>query len=667
MKTPKKPKQMTDADLQKLVGNAVDTAINDDNDAVSEKRIKAQKYYDGGVSIGQEKGRSKVVATKCRDVVRQVKPSLLRVFLSNEKPVEFVPRTSEDVQAAEQATKYVAWKFEQQNGYRVLSDGIHDALVKKVGIAKAYWEESKTKDIQEFSGLSELEFTVLGMNPDVEFIENSEMDGIYEGKIAISKSDGDIRISSVPPEEFFIDTNATSIDDFTVCGHENDMTIADLVAMGIDYDDVKDLPRAGSTKSDEEEQLRNGTAGEEDGTDPMMRKVTIKEAYMRVDVEGAGEPSLYAFILGGPSNKILRKDIVEDTPFAVFEVDPEPHTFYGHSLVDIVMDDQDAATSMLRGVLDNVALSNSPGMTVIEDQVNMDDVLNNEIGAIRRVKAAGAITPDVVPFIAGQTLPALAYYDGVVEGKTGVSRASLGLDPDALQNATATAVNATVNGGNGQSEVMARNLAEGVKRLFKIILKLTKDHVTDEAMMQINGQFVAANPGEWDPTMDMSVNVGLGSGQDSSKMAVLQMTAQTQQGIWGQFGPSNGLVTMTGMRNTLADMMALGGIRNADRYYQPMTPEIEQQLLQQQAQQAQQQEQGSDPNAAFLQSEQMKVQQRAESDQGKLQAEMRKADMADDLARDKMIADSVLKAADLLGKYNIPVDLNAINRMQQGN
>ena len=100
---------------------------------------------------------------------------------------------------------------------------------------------------------------------------------------------------------------------------------------------------------------------------------------------------MYRFILGGPSYKVLSGELAEDVPFAIFEVDPEPHAFFGSSLVDLVMDDQDAATSMLRGVLDNVALTNNPGSEIIGGQVSVDDLLNNEIGRIVRVKQSGAI------------------------------------------------------------------------------------------------------------------------------------------------------------------------------------------------------------------------------------------------------------------------------------
>jgi hypothetical protein len=298
---------------------------------------------------------------------------------------------------------------------------------------------------------------------------------------------------------------------------------------------------------------------------------------------------------------------------------------------------------------------------------------------VRRVKQIGAIQTNVTPFVAGSTIPFLQYYDGVIESKTGVSRASLGLDPDALQNASATAVNAAVNGGNAQAEVMARNLAEGgVKRLFKLMLKLTIKHMPQEAMMRLNGKFIPVQPDQWDATMDMSVNVGLGSGQEDMKIAALQMTFQTQQAIWQEYGPQNGLVTMTGMRNTLADMLAAAGIRNADRYYNPMDPQTEQQLLQQAAQGQPQ----ADPNAAIAQAEitkaQITAQAKLQSDQQRHQNELQKmamdaqhkqAELAvkDDRERDKMLQDSVLKAADLAGKYNVQPDLQRLWQQQQNN
>ena len=59
----------------------------------------------------------------------------------------------------------------------------------------------------------------------------------------------------------------------------------------------------------------------------------------------------------------------EEVPYAIFEVDPEPHAFFGTSIVDLVINDQDASTSMLRGILDNAALVNNPAVQIVDGQV----------------------------------------------------------------------------------------------------------------------------------------------------------------------------------------------------------------------------------------------------------------------------------------------------------
>ena len=92
-------KAKTEREIENIVQSAIDDAVDFVESEISEDRITAQRYYDGEVDIGYEDGRSKVVATKVRDVVRAVKPSLMRVFLSTARPVEFMPHGAEDVAA----------------------------------------------------------------------------------------------------------------------------------------------------------------------------------------------------------------------------------------------------------------------------------------------------------------------------------------------------------------------------------------------------------------------------------------------------------------------------------------------------------------------------------------------------------------------------------------
>ncbi len=688
---------MDDKTVEGIIQKAVEDAVDFIEAEITEPRLKSQRYYDGEVDIGYEEGRSRVVATKCREVVKSLKPSIQRVFLSTENVVEFVPRMPEDVEMCEQMTKFANYKFMQNNGYRLLNDVFQDAMVKKTGIAKVMYEDISKSEIHEAHNLTDDEFTFLTEPDNVTILEhtkntNGSMDEegieietvIHDVKLSVEQTSGDITITSIPPEEFFVDRNARSIDDFFVIGHRTDMTIGDVLAMGFDHDEVHNLQGNMATFEAESEFERRNYAVDEDedeSSDPTSRKVVVTEAYMKIDKEGTGKPSMYRFILGGSSYKMLSCELADEVPFAVFEVDPEPHAFFGSSLVDLVMDDQDAATSMLRGVLDNVALTNNPALEIVDGQVSVDDLLNNEIGRIVRVKQSNSIREQVVPFTAGSTLPALQYFDTLVENKTGVSRASQGLDANVLQSASATAIAATMQGAAGQAEVVARNLAEGgMRRLFKLIAHCIINNADKEEIIRLNNEFVAVDPRSWDADADMIVNVGIGTGREAEKSAVLRETLQMQMSVWQQYGPQNGLVTMTNVRNTLADLLGTVGLKNTDRYYLPVTFEKEQELIaakqQQAAQQAAMMQQGqTDPQQAFMATEQMKASTKAQVDMAKLQLEAQKAAsdrdfkmhelaMKDDLQRDNMVQDLAVKVAEILGKYETAVDTTAIKAEQ---
>ena len=260
----------------------------------------------------------------------------------------------------------------------------------------------------------------------------------------------------------------------------------------------------------------------------------------------------------------------------------------------------------------------------------------------------------------------MQYLDNTIEGKTGVSKASQGLDPDALQNTSATAARLQAQQGSAQIEVMARNIAEGgMKRLFKLMLHLLVEHSCEETLMRLHGEFVPLDPRSWNTNMDMSVNVGLGTGREEQRAVALNQALQMQMQIWGTYGTSNGLVTMTGLRNTLGDMLALSGIKNVDRYFEPMTPEKEQMLIQEQEQKAAQEQEGAMTDAqALVQSEQYNADKQMEMQQLKLQIEAQKAIAIDDRDRDKMDQDLLIKAAEILGKYGTAVDTANIKKAQ---
>lgn len=676
-------KPLSERDIQSIAQSAVENCVDFVESEIAPSRIKAQRYYEGEVDIGEEEGRSTIVATKVRDIIRSIKPSLMRVFLQTDRAVEFIPSGPDHVQFAEQATKFVNYKFEELGGYKVLADAIHDALLKKNGIVKAYYDTTVEGEIYDFNNLNDMEFTAIVNDDGIEVVEHVtrmeiEIDQMgmemesprHDLKVMRSAEMGDIKIESVPPEEFFVDASARNLEDaYAVC-HRTDMRVGDLVEMGFAFEDVVELGNMDDSGSfaDLEDYTRTGYVDthDDDEQDLSMRKVMVTELYIKMDVDGTGVPQLHRLLLGGDNYKVLDVEEYGHLPFAVFEVDPEPHTFFGTSVADLIMNDQDSATALLRGVLDNIALTNNPRTEILDGSVNIDDVLNNEIGGVVRVKQNGSIQPLTVPFVAGQTLSAIQYYDQEIENKTGISKASLGLNPDALQAKTATAVMATMQGAASQTEIMARNLAEGgVTQLFKLLLKLVVENCDEETIMRVSGNnYEPIDPRSWDKKMDVSVNVGLGTGQEDQKQAALAQALQMQMQIFQAYGVGNGMVSLTNIRNTLADMLAMNGLRNSNRYFQPMDEQMEAQLMQQQEMQKAQQPPQMTQQEAYIQAEQIKAQAKAQSDMAKVQLDAQKAMADDDLKRDQMDQDLLVDAAKILGQYGTAVDVAAVKSAQ---
>lgn len=677
-----KPKPLSDKEVRNVVKGAIEEAVEYVESSITPNREKAMRYYEGRCDVGHEEGRSRIVSTKIRDTIRQIKPSLMRVFLQAEHPVEFIGSNPQQAQTAENASEYCKIVFNKNGGYKLLQDVFHDSLLCKNGIAKVYYDPQEEQEIIEYANLSEQELAMVASNPDLEILEHVSNESVgpegmptatHDIKVVKTTETGTIKMESVPPEQFFVDPAANSVEDANIIGQRMEVTIGELVEMGFKWEQVEGLDNIDGA-SERESFERIMYDDDREALDPANRAVMLTECYMKVDAEGTGIPQSYKFLMGGTNYKLLSYEAWDDVPFINFCADPIPHAFFGQSIADVLFAEQDSATVILRGILDNTALVNNPRVQVLDGQTNISDLLNNEIGGIVRVKSPGAVQPMTVPFVAAETLTALQYLDKNCERKTGVSTASNGLSPDSLKAGTSAAsAQAMVSANNASLELIARNLAEGgVTTLFKRLLKLIIENMTDEQMMRVSGtDFVQFDATQWDPEMDVQVNVGLGTGNEQQKLMALQQAMLAQEKIVSQFGLMNGIVGPKEIVNTVADMLRLAGVQNADRYFQPVDDQKAQQLMQM-AQQQQQGQQQPDPNAGLVEAEkvkaeaqmqikqaemqqkgqieQAKMQQKAQDDMQQLQARFAQDAMDRDLERDKLDAKIALDSAALDNK-----------------
>lgn len=662
---------MDDIELQSIVGKEIDDAIDYVDNWVSPIRSQATKYYRGEPFGDEEEGRSQVVSMDVRDTVQAIMPSLMRIFHGTDKTVEFVPQGAEDVDQAKLATDYVNYIVNRDNnGFLVTHAAFQDALVRKVGIIKAYWDDKTEYETHNYTGLSDQELAVLmaDENAQVDVLETliegepqiDEMGQMmmppqrHSAQVTYSRPDGRVRIEALPPEEFLISREAKSVADSDFTAHRRIVTVSELVQMGYDPDDFVNV---GSVYDDMEMNVERTTRNPalshemDQRDDDAMRKVLYVETYIRVDYDMDGIAELRKICTVGDSNKILMNEPVDQAPFCTFCPDPEAHDFFGMSVADSVMDIQRIKSSVMRNTLDSLSMSIHPRLAVTEGMVSIEDAMNTEVGAIIRQRAPGNVQSLSMPFVGREAFPVLQYLDEIKESRTGISKASQGLDAAALQSTTAAAVNATVTQSQQRIELIARIFAEtGMRDLYKMILRLISKHQDKPRMVRFNQDFQAIDPRVWDTSMDVSVNVALGKGTDTERMNILMQLGQIQKEAMTAFGPNNPLTDLSKLSNTMREYAKLAGYKDPSKFFNdpatyqappepPKGPDINEQLI-----------------AVQIQEIQANIQKKA----AELQVEEKRIALEDDRKRDELDADLFMKAAELQAKYGAQMDLERI-------
>lgn len=683
-KKDKKHSKSKKADYTKLQG-IIRSEMDDAEDYINQigkDRAESTDYYLGNEPENVSDLQSNFVSTDVRDSVLFMLPSIMRTFFGTKKVVEFVPNGPEDIAVAEQQTDYINYIVQQKNsGFKVFYDAFKDALVRKSGFVKAFWDETMTATTHEYTDLDPASYQALILDPDVEVVDESiKMESItmlnpetgeeivqespasYDLTIRRVKRKDQVCIEAVPPEEVLISRNARSFAESPYVAHRMVKTVSDLVAMGYDRDEIEEYAGSGSsfdadTYTEREAREPIGSNMYPGGADSEHSKeVLYVEHYCFYDLDDDGIDERVRVCTVGNGANIVNCEAWDDLPIAMFCPDPEPHTAIGSCPADYVKPIQAAKSQIMRDTLDSLGHSIFPRMGVVEGQVNIDDVLNTDIGQPIRMRAPGMVQPFSVPFVGKEAFPVLGYLDESKENRTGVSKASAGLNADALQSSTKSAVAATMSGAQGRIELICRHFAEGgMQQLFKLVNGLVIKHQDAQAMYRLNNQFVTVDPRYWDADKDMVVNVAISKSSDEEKSALLAQMAGKQEQILQTMGPSNPLVSLQQYSNTLTKIIEMAGFKDAQAFINTQVPPMPPQPEQQQ------------PDAAEMlaQAEMQKAQVQAQKAMIDAETDRMKIIMDDDRDRDKAEANIRLKAAELNAKYGAQVNVAEINALME--
>jgi hypothetical protein len=669
--------------FERIIKDEILHAISFVTSSLVSGRILADKYFQGESKLPHETGRSGVIVTCVRDGVRSVLPSMARIFTQSDTVAEFNSDDEEDEQICEQMTLFVNSVYDRFGGYEALIQGCTDALKARVGVVKVTLEQKTISTHQKDLVLPPTELPSLEEDPNAQVTEVSEPFDGEDGAPVVQavQTRQNIRkiwhLDTVPPENFIVNASATCLEDARLIGTVEIMRIYDAASMGLDPEEL--IAMRGSTDesamSDYESGERatyyvNNNEPDADEKDPMSDDITIAEIWLRIDADGDGVAELRHIITGGSEYKILLDEPVNFVPLGIFKTDLQPHVFFPISLAEDLIQDQDAQTALLRSILDNAALTNNPQRAFNESMVNAEDMANSEIGAMIRTKGPGQIEELTTPFVAGQTLPVLQYLEEVSEKRSGISRMSQGLDPDALQSTTKIAANAAVMGADARMEMMARNAGEtGIKSMFLASARIAMNELRGPQSLKTMTGYQEVLPDIWHDQIGVSVNVGLGNGRIDSKIMALTAVAAVQTQAIMTLGMANPVCGWEQFRNTQKQLLRLAGEKSINPYFPRVDPKVLQQLDQQQAEKAAQANQGTPApdlvgaekvkgevkmkvSAAELQQKgqlksaeiAQKGQQEAQQLKTTTESELLREMMADDRERDKQAGDYAVAA-----------------------
>jgi len=633
----------------------IDDAIDFEESVLGPAREDNLRYFYGELPEQDGDGKSSAVSTDFRDTVMAILPSLIRIFTSTENVVNCSPNYKGQEEMARQCTDYLGYVLWEDNpGFLLIHNIIKDALRCKTGVMRWWTEDHDEITEQEYHNVTHEQFQYLvHENPTIQVIDHkpsqTEPQTLEILRIRFNKSSPIIRILSVPLDEFRVSRKAKDVENSPLIGHDQIVNVSELVEQGYKMDELVDYMNQSPDYYSTDRLFRNQGLDQGDMSDAW--DVRYGCYYIRIDKDGDGIAELREIHTIGDDHHILYDEVVQYPNFAVWCPDPEPHTLVGDTPADLVKDIQTIKTNMLRGSLDSLAQSIWPRTVFNQTITNTDDVLNDEIGAPIRTTGnpAEAVMSISHMFVGEPVFKMFGIMEGLRQSRTGISDASKGVDPRALQSTNVTGIDAIVQGAQERIELCARILAEtGMKQLFRGLLREIVNSPNQQRTIQLRGKWVDVNPSTFDPTMRISVNPTLGKGSDMTRLMVLQDVKATQTSIMTQFGVENPLCGIQEYRNTITDILAIANVKNVGRYYR----EIDEATVQKIASTP------KEPDAATLlaQSEMEKNRVKMATEISKSNFADRKLRIDDDFRRDDMMVKGLLDAAKIEAQFAMDVN-----------
>ena len=606
----KKNKKVTDEEISSIINDSIRQAVGSftSGSEMQEQREAAINYY-----TQQPKGNlfpvgvSKVVTSDTMEIVDSYLAVISELMLSNGKIAKFNPSDPTQTVAAGLASELTNHCiFTKNNGWVELNTWIKGALLFKNSIIRWKWEEQTGTKIEEYENISVLEVDALLSEGNAEIVEIRVGEGIdpesgeetYE-YVSIRKEidKSKVALENIPPESFMINRDATSIATANFVGIQTEMTLSDLREMGFDVDDnIGEGVEASNFTFDYESSVRQSINEvqqnfHEDFMGTANREVVVTESWIKVDRDGDGVAELKRFITVG--EEILLEEYADSIPLACLNPIEIPHAFYGMSIADATKSATEIKTTITRGMIENVYLSNYGRTLADPNTVDFRALQSPEPHQI--IPTNGSPMSSVHTLVPAQLAPStfslLEYMNTEKEMATGMTRAAQGVNEKLFDSGNSAGKIAMVEqAAQKRISYVARRFAEtGFKDLCKGVYSLILDN--SESILR-DYSYYNITPESLMDLENLTVDIDVGANSSANTQENMMMMAQQVMPMLYQSPESKGIINPKAPFTIARQLLESMGIDNwVDFLVDPDTEQGQQQkqAAMQEAQQSQEQ------------------------------------------------------------------------------
>lgn len=552
-------------------------------------------------------------------------PGLMEAFTGGDDPIDITGVDVNDDIKAKQLQTIIKYHLEKKNSiFNILDDCMSEALRSNFGLAKVSWKHEEDREQYAFAMPATDEAVQMWLLEEQRkgAIEIKKMESLPDAPDIMRVEIEKIKVTAnhpviefLPPSELLFTPEGATLQRCKYVAHRKVVTgdyLKRKEREGIYSNVDKALAAQGETaprtyETEMNPELRSVRQSLSDN-DAASKSVELIEAYVNVDYNNDGimEQLIVHYVSDVPV-RISSNDF-GFVPFFPCCAKYDPNRVFGeYSYADIIEQQQDLKTALIRQMIINIAQQNRGQRIIDVNRIDMDALIDGEeiIPFHADDRNPSPISNYVfaveTPQLHPSTMTLLEYAQNEVESQTGSTKYNQGLDSNSL-NKTATGISMIMSAADKRMRLIARRIAENFYvPLVKAVILLNQKYMRDEEIFRINNQNVAIRREDMDIDYDLTINVGTGAGTKEARIQYLMVFINQLIPMLTQSGIADESTIYNAAKNLLEEM----GLRSASALLtDPVSPDGQQKkqaaMQQQQQALAMQQQQQAEENRIAL-------------------------------------------------------------------